>query len=61
MVSDMNISVRSAETYRARVMMKLELRSIGNPQLEISNNGVPSGVNFLHQSTALITQLQWDS
>jgi len=28
--SEMNISVRTAETYRARVMMKLELRSIGH-------------------------------
>lgn len=27
---EMNISVRTAETYRARVMMKLELRSIGH-------------------------------
>ena len=27
--SEMNISVRTVETYRARVMMKLELRSIG--------------------------------
>lgn len=26
----MNISVRTAETYRARIMMKLELRSIGH-------------------------------
>jgi len=26
----MKISVRTAETYRARVMMKLELRSIGH-------------------------------
>jgi FixJ family two-component response regulator len=30
MVSDMNICVRTAETYRARVMSKLELRSIGH-------------------------------
>jgi DNA-binding CsgD family transcriptional regulator len=28
--SEMKISVRTAETYRARVMMKLELRSIGH-------------------------------
>jgi DNA-binding CsgD family transcriptional regulator len=28
--SEMNISVRTAETYRARVMMKLQLRSIGH-------------------------------
>jgi DNA-binding CsgD family transcriptional regulator len=28
--NEMNISVRTAETYRARVMMKLELRSIGH-------------------------------
>lgn len=28
--SQMNISVRTAETYRARVMMKLELRSVGH-------------------------------
>jgi DNA-binding NarL/FixJ family response regulator len=28
--SEINISVRTAETYRARVMMKLELRSIGH-------------------------------
>ena len=27
---EMNISVRTAETYRARVMMKLQLRSIGH-------------------------------
>lgn len=27
---EMNISVRTADTYRARVMMKLELRSIGH-------------------------------
>jgi DNA-binding NarL/FixJ family response regulator len=28
--SELNISVRTAETYRARVMMKLDLRSIGH-------------------------------
>lgn len=28
--SEMNISVRTAETYRARVMMKLQVRSIGH-------------------------------
>jgi DNA-binding NarL/FixJ family response regulator len=28
--NEMNISVRTAETYRARVMMKLELPSIGH-------------------------------
>jgi DNA-binding NarL/FixJ family response regulator len=28
--SELNISVRTAETYQARVMMKLELRSIGH-------------------------------
>jgi DNA-binding NarL/FixJ family response regulator len=27
---EMNISVRTAETYRARVMMKLQVRSIGH-------------------------------
>ena len=37
--SEMNISVRTAETYRARVMMKLELRSIGHlVRFAIRNN-----------------------
>jgi len=36
---EMNISVRTAETYRARVMMKLELRSIGHVvRFAIRNN-----------------------
>lgn len=28
--TELNISVRTAETYRARVMMKLQVRSIGH-------------------------------
>jgi DNA-binding NarL/FixJ family response regulator len=37
--SEVNISVRTAETYRARVMMKLELRSIGHLiRLAVRNN-----------------------